>query len=118
MISCKKKQKGISDPAWQFEMQKLTGDYCAKLSSCTDDLIQQMPKNLQKYTSSIIKQEKCIEANKNSRAYHLVKEHPDFIKKITRECFTFATQLSCEELKSGKHEKNESCQLLIKYQKG
>lgn len=117
-VSCKKKEKGLTDPAWQFEMLKLSTEYCTKISTCSESLIKQLPSNVQTYTSSIVKQEKCMNANRHSRAYNLVKENPDFIKKIVRDCFSFALKLNCKEIESGKLEENDSCQLLKKYQKG
>ena len=108
---CKKmKEKEFNDPEWRKESMEIAQGICSKLESCTRDEFLKLKKSLQNYAAAELMPDKCAEKNKKSKVYLLKGNDPNFIKQVTRECYSQIRKFSCEEIKSGSIKLDNSCE--------
>lgn len=108
---CKKiKEKEFNDPEWRKESLEIAQGICSKLDSCAQGEFLKIKKSLQTYAAAELMPDKCAEKNKKSKVYLLKGNDPNFIKQVTRNCYSQIRKFSCEEIKSGSIKLDSSCE--------
>ncbi|MCB1160317.1 MAG: hypothetical protein KDK45_22635 [Leptospiraceae bacterium] len=118
IISYKKKSKGVFDPSWRKESQKIASDICKKLSSCSKDSLQKLKPSWKSYASSFLREDKCTKKNENSPIHNLSENSVEVIKEVSRSCYKVIMQMNCEDIKAGKIQQDIQCIKMKKAQMG
>ncbi|MCB1192594.1 MAG: hypothetical protein H7A23_04915 [Leptospiraceae bacterium] len=118
VLHCSPKEKGISDPKWRDESQKIASDICRKLQDCSKELVQKLKPSLKSYTLSNLRPENCAEKNKKSRIYLLKGYDPELIKSNVRKCHTTLAGITCQDIANGALQKTKTCVIMKKMQLG
>ena len=110
ILFCKPKvKKGIDDPIWREESNKIASEICNYMEKCSATTIEKLPDYMQKQVKEEISTPNCIEKNKKSNIYNLRVNDPESAKTAFRECFKYLKTLSCEEMVNAGISKNDFC---------
>lgn len=117
ILLCKPKvNKGIDDPIWREESNKITSEICNYMEKCSASTIEKLPDYMQKQAKEEISTPNCIEKNKKSNIYNLIVNNPELAKTAYRECLIYIKTLSCEEMIKDGISKNQSCNTVTIFQ--
>ncbi len=117
-VSCKP-NKGIDDPIWKEESQKMAISICQHLNSCLEEKDwEAIPEKWRGLAQNRMQEGNCQNEFRKSPIFFLKVPDVTIAKEAYTKCTQFTLALTCEQLKSKTTVESKDCLLVNSLQSG